>query len=235
MPPPSAPRIPQTAHFVFGLWDSGEPPFLFRQTMASWRAQGWQTRLWGRDDVFALIEAEPRIACLCRGFRRRVQVADVARYMIVQREGGFYFDGDCVPGGQSLLQHVAADETAEAYAFVQTVQPESWPPQTAVLFPIRRGIAEHRERLENCAFGAVAGHPALQNVLDLLVQRSEENSGRDDDYDILYKTGPDCVTDALQPVRRRYPELRVLDHRPFMVHLMAGGWRHRADSPDRGL
>ena len=222
--------IPRVAHFVFGLWDSTPPPEPFLQTMGFWRQQGWQVRLWGRQEVEALIAEVPRIAQLCQSFRRRVQVADLARYLILLREGGFYFDGDCVPGPQSLLRRVSDDSGAEAFVFVENVQPPSWPPQTAVLFPIRLGIPEHPERLGNCAMGAVAGHPTLTEILRLAVQRSEREPGRDTDYDILYKTGPDCVTDALQPVRQTYPELRILDHTPFMTHLMAGGWRGDKDA-----
>ena len=45
-----------TAHFVYGLWDNGNIPEKFLNTMKLWEQQGWKVKLWNRDMVNELLD-----------------------------------------------------------------------------------------------------------------------------------------------------------------------------------
>lgn len=220
--------IPLTAHFVFGLWDTGPMPDEFARTVRMWQAQGWNTQVWDKAAVETLMGKYPEWETLYRNLSRPVQQADLARYVIVFDQGGFYFDLDNVPVDSAKpLKHYVQQSNKSAIYFLESVQPESWVEHTARRFPIREGVLEHPERLANFAFGAVAQHESLQAIMDLVVARVSKNPGPVDNYGVLYTTGPDAVTDALQTWRRTHNQVSfaVLPHKLFMEHRETGTWR----------
>lgn len=220
--------IPLTAHFVFGLWDTSPMPSEFEHTVRMWRAQGWDTQVWDKAAVEQLMINYPKWQALYDSLSRPVQKADLARYVIVYDQGGFYFDLDAVPiHSAKPLKHYIQQSTKPAIYFLESVQPDSWVEHTARRFPIRDGVNEHPERLANFAFGAVAGHESLQAILDVVVSRVSKNPGPVDNYGVLYTTGPDAVTDALQTWRRTRQQVpfAILPHKQFILHHETGTWR----------
>jgi len=224
--------IPLIAHFIYGLWDTTPMPSHYVKTVEQWTQQGWKTVVWDRESVETLLKKYPVWEALYQSYERKIQGADLARYVVVYDQGGFYFDCDCGPLHRSLKNYMiytAYDSTS--LFFVENVQPDAWIRTTAHRFPIRQGINEHHERLANFSFGAAAQHPALKAILDTVQQRCLKNPGRVDDYGVLYTTGPDAVTDTLFPLRQScsMEQLTVIDHSPFMKHTMTGTWRHHRD------
>lgn len=224
-------QIPNTAHFCYGLWDDdGLPPF-FEQTIAEWKKQGWAVSLWGRKAVDELLSKYPELQNLCSTFNRKVQKADLARYLIIYEHGGFYFDLDCRPEAHSLLQDLQKPNmNASAIFFIECyITPEFAEKSRGI--PIRQGRPEDLERIANFAFGAEAGHPVLWHTLELLQQRCKAYPTHNGDYDILYKTGPDCITDCVHAEKKLYNafDVKILEHSPYMKHVCTGTWRNDQD------
>lgn len=231
-------RVPLHAHFVYGLWDTKPMPENFVNTISRWEEQGWKTRVWNRQEVEALVRRQDHhfhgLASLYFGLGRKVQQADLARYLIVYEQGGFYFDLDCVPEkSEPSLKNFMVDQARDLTGvfFIEMVMPKQWALSTAKRFPIRNGINEDPERLANFAFGCSQGHPALEAVVDTVLKRCRENAVKNlDDYGVLYTTGPDAVTDSLHNLQKDMQEtFQLLDHKRFMKHLTTGTWRNGQD------
>lgn len=226
--------IPLKAHFVYGLWDTSPLPLKYKKCIQGWRDQGWEIKVWNKFEVEEVLREYPVWWTLYQNFDRRVQAADLARYVIVYDQGGFYFDCDCSPGSLSLKDHLLTtgyDWTS--VFFIENFMPNSWIRTTAHRFPIREGINEKHERLANFSFGAVAQHPVLLTVLHTVENRCRRNPGKMDDYGVLYTTGPDAVTDALAEIRSNYSstELQIISHSDYMTHHATGTWRNAQDRP----
>jgi hypothetical protein len=223
--------IPHTAHFCYGLWDDNELPSFFEGTMLEWQKQGWDVHLWNREEVDLLLSKYPELDRLSSTFTRKVQKADLARYLIIYEHGGFYFDLDCRPQPVSLLCDLQDPIChAETIFFIEChITPEF--SEESRHIPIRRGTAERLERIANFAFGSVQGSSVLWQTLELLKLRCESCSEYNGDYDILYKTGPDCLTECVHMARPFYREsqLWITEHDTYLEHFCAGTWRNDQD------
>ena len=78
----------ETAHFVYGLWDTSPMPIEFRQNMEKWKKQGWIVKLWDKPMVDELLLKYPEYSKVVSTFKRKVQIADLARLLILFDEGG---------------------------------------------------------------------------------------------------------------------------------------------------
>jgi len=222
--------IPLVAHFVYGLWDSTPIPEHYQKTIDAWKAQGWQVKVWNRDMVNNLLERYPDIQSTYRKLSRKVQCADLARYVIVFDEGGFYFDCDCEPSAERSLKNymIYNQYDASSMFFIEHYATKRVMDIT-VHYPIRKNVREREMRLANFAFGCAANHPALKHIIDVVMARCAENPGKLDDYGILYTTGPDAVTEALHDlIEAKWPEnyLMLTNNRQFMQHNETGTWRN---------
>jgi mannosyltransferase OCH1-like enzyme len=223
--------IPSTAHFCYGLWDDDQLPPFFEETMTKWQKQGWTVRLWGRKDVDLLLSKYPALEALSATFARKVQKADLARYLIIYENGGFYFDLDCRPMAHSLYKDMHDPRVdASTVFFIECHITPEFAANTRQI-PIRQGRPEDLERIANFAFGAVAGHPILWDTLELLQLRCHAYPEFNSDYDILYKTGPDGITESVHTKKLIYksPDVRIIDHKYYMKHTCAGTWRNDQD------
>lgn len=230
----SNPSIPLVAHFCYGLWDDAPLPAYFQQTMMLWEMQKWTVRLWDREQVDKLLAKYPALQALCATLSRKVQKADLARLLIVYENGGYYFDLDCQPMNISLLNELRKKHPeATANFFVECNINPTFANETKS-YPIRKGQPEHLERIANFAFGATPKHPLIWEILELAQLRCIAYPTFNSDYDILYKTGPDCVTECIYRERRFYDEsqLWITDHHFFMKHTCAGSWRKNKDLRD---
>ena len=249
--------IPTTIHFVYGLWDDDPklPPH-YRHTQLMWEYQGWKVRNWGRRDVLDLLEIYPRWKRLYDSVPRKIQKADIARLVIVYDQGGFYMDCDCVPDHKSFLRYFEEKlSTKESVFFIEMVTDSKWTRETAQRFPLRQGKHENPERIGNFAFGATRRHHTIKAILDTVETRCQrvlsqvytswpvplltdlfpviiptQKKKTLSDYGVLYTTGPDAVTDTIQPLRHAIADaqsdvLFVLHHNHFLRHLCAGQWR----------
>ena len=215
----------ETAHFVYGLWDTSPIPEGFVKTMDAWRLQGWKTKLWNLEMVNGLFEKYPEYKDICKAFSRRVQLADLARLLILYDEGGHYFDLDCIPSQRNL--HAYLNDTKPAVVFyIEALQGVISSILVGLMHKVRRGRPEFPSRVANYAFGARAKHPIIKENLDLLKRRCEMYKDCNTDYDIIYKTGPDCTTSTV--VNSKHDSVTI-DHLPWMIHSETGTWRRNLD------
>ena len=226
MEPPAAGPIPRVAHFVYGLWDDTPMSDLFVNTIQQWEQKGWKIKVWDKQMCEHLLVLYPEYKQLYDGFHRHVQRADLARYMIVHSEGGFYFDLDCLPVGHFSIPN------KDAVFFVETVITNDFVQETASI-PIREGLPELPTRIANYAFGAVVGHHSLLAVMEVVKQRTLKFPipVAPVDYYVLFTTGPSALTRALYNLGSE-PSLVIIskkkaDH--ILKHGCTGTWRNRRD------
>lgn len=166
-------------------------------------------------------------------FKIPIQKYDFFRYLAVYRFGGFYFDTDVLLASSlaDLLQYecVFPFEAITSNAFLRERCNMDW-------------------ELGNYAFGAVAGHPFLQAIINNCVKAQRDPDWArpmvqsiprpfQEEYHVISTTGPWLVSrtlaefpDADAKVKVLFPE-DVCDERywnrfgDFGIHLMNGSWR----------
>ena len=221
--------IPRVIHTVFGLWESRRIPWHGRLILGGWRRRHpppeWQIVCWNKQTAEAFIQCEsPEHWALYQALPRNVQRADLLRYLLLYRLGGFYVDLDVRCGaGIDRVRREHAD--AGVLACVETTLTPQQARRIGSQEPIRNGRAEYTERIANFFLGAKAGHPLLGAIIALLAQRSALDVHTD--YDVLYTTGPDVVTEVIQRARET-SDLVVLDEAEasrLFQHLTFGSWR----------
>lgn len=225
--------IPLVAHFIYGLWDDTPMPESYEMTLYQWKQHGWKVKLWNRELIEQVMKQYPVWWELYQRLPRPVQKADLARYVLIYQEGGFYFDCDCPPTSldspKTLRDELKQHPDWQAVYFVEHRISEAYAQNTTKLFPIRQGVPEQTERLANFAFGAVREHESLWLILETLTKRCGLfNSPKwiQQDYTILFTTGPDVVTEVIQTNRKKWKHLAVLPHTPYMIHTCTGTWRN---------
>lgn len=177
----------------------------------------------------------PEYRCVFDSFTIPIQKYDFFRYLAVYRFGGFYFDTDVLLASSlsELLQYecVFPFEAINGNTFLREQCNMDW-------------------ELGNYAFGAVAGHPFLQAIINNCVKAQNNPDWVRpmtqslpwlfrEEYHVISTTGPWLVSrtlaefpDADAKVKVLFPE-DVCDQRywnrfgDFGIHLMAGSWRRR--------
>jgi hypothetical protein len=136
---PSAERIPQRIHQI---WLGSRLPEKYREWTDSWRRvnKGWQYRLWDEEAIlrFGLKNED--------AFRRSLSLgtkSDIARYEILEREGGVYADTDF----ECLLP--LNDLALRCTFFAGT-------------------IFDDAPQINNGLMGCVPGHPLLRHLIGQL-------------------------------------------------------------------
>ncbi len=227
--------IPPIAHFCYGLWDDGDLPDSFQANVNEWKKQGWTVHVWNGEEVDQLLEKYPAFKEVAATFDRKVQKADLARYLIVYEYGGFYFDLDCEPKKGCLFDDWQKNHhNARAIFFIEHMASKK-SLEKVILYPIRQGQPELPRRLANFSFGAEAKHPLIWNILELLQIRCASFPEYNGDYDIIYKTGPDCLTEAIHQSENLIsePEVWIVSHKDYMKHTRAASWRNNKDLLER--
>jgi mannosyltransferase OCH1-like enzyme len=151
------------------------------------------------------------------------QRCDVGRALVMQRDGGVYSDTDVVPHRPigSLLDrypHAGVLLAVEVWVGLRFSK------DVARRHPIRGGRPEAPRRVAYHFLASVPGHPFWQEVLALMKQRARLPIR--EEYDVLYTTGPDVVTEAAR--RTRHADVVVVGKRRadrYLTHLGSGSWR----------
>lgn len=223
---------PLTVHFIYGLWDETPMPKSYADNIEAWRALGWTTRIWDRPSVEALIQEHyPDMWTFYQNLPRAGQKADWSRYFIIYHFGNFYMDADVQPSPKSDLLQRIRQPLQDFYAFVEVATTEKQAKQVALKNPIRKGVPEiHGDRLANYAFGCPPKHPALLKVMQLAKQRCEEHPVLESSYDVLYTTGPDVFTTALDGDN----SIIRWKHQSDFKHTCSHAWIGKKNQPKSG-
>lgn len=186
--------------------------------------------------VEQFIDAEfPQYRPVFDSFQRRIQRYDFFRYLAVYHFGGFYFDTDVLLAYslEDLLDFscVFPFENLSLYSFLREKYGMDW-------------------EIGNYAFGAAAGHPFLEAIINNCVRAQQHPEWVDammksiprmfrSEYFVLNTTGPGLVSRTLaeypgacDQVKVLFPE-DVCDPNSWFrfgdygVHLQVGTWRSR--------
>jgi hypothetical protein len=190
-------------------------------------------RFFDNEDVERFIDQEfPQYRLVFDSFRFPIQRYDFFRYLAVYRLGGFYLDLDVLLGsGLSSLLHSGCVFPFEGLTYSRLL----------------RSYGMDWE-IGNYAFGAAAGHPFLEAVIENCVRGQKDAAWvasmmrgvplfSKTEYYVLNTTGPGLLSRTLAEnpalagiVNVLFPE-DVCDVRnwnvfgSFGVHLMEGSWR----------
>jgi hypothetical protein len=138
-----------------------------------------------------------------------VQRSDVARLLILAAYGGVYADIDASPASRDLDDLLSLHPHSHALFFEEAVLSPAVA-AAARWHAIRDNAPEARQRIANyfmasapsspsaCAGGAAL---AILEVVKTRVRSHPTLSQSDADYEVLYTTGPDAVTDAVHVLR----------------------------------
>ena len=223
-PQPASKTAYTTAHFVYGLWDTSPMPAHFQQTMDLWEKQGWTIKLWNKQMVDCLLDEYPEYKPLIPSFTRKVQIADLARLLILFKEGGHYFDLDCVPTEHNLFAHLNEFGPNNVF-YLEWRKGYLTSIKVGLTHRIRNWKPELPSRIANFAFGSQPNDPVIKRNLDLLKYRCTQFANHHTDYDVIFKTGPDCTTTVVHEALDK----EVLDNRFWMRHKGTGTWKNKKD------
>lgn len=219
--------IPKLIHTMYGLWDDSAPGLAERFILGGWvrRNPDWTVVLWRRAELESFLESDyPQYFELYTSFTRGVQKADLLRYLLVFHYGGVYCDLDLY----CSLPLAGSVDGCEALFHTEAVLTTEQSVNHGRKYLIRQGVPEKEQRIANYFFAATPGHPVLERVLELVVERAGVNPS--EDYDVLYITGPDVVTEAVLGHPREHLRILSLGEGNQMVqHLHLGTWRDEKD------
>jgi mannosyltransferase OCH1-like enzyme len=219
-------KIPQRMHFLWGfLGDSGDLPAREACNLASWKQLngGWDHCIHRPPGVESLLT--PEVSRLYTGLPTAIQRCDVARPILLSAAGGVYSDLDVQPyrdlnwlcglyphAGVILIEEVTLSRASSR--------------RRGNRFPVRGGRPELRLRVANFWMASVAGHPFWSDVLALMEERSDIAVRHD--YDVIYTTGPDIISEAFDRSLGKYDDIALVPRgvaRRFFRHRTHGSWR----------
>jgi hypothetical protein len=223
-----------------------EQPLRNRAMMANIRLLNpdFEYLFFDEEHVQAFIDDEfPHYRTVFGSFRFHIQRYDFFRYLAVYRYGGFYFDMDVI----------LASDLSDLLQF-------------SCVFPfegltLSAHLRDHHKmdwEIGNYAFGASAGHPFLQAIIENCVRAQREPEWvkpmmrgfppfLSSEYHVLNSTGPGLITRTLaenpqlaKSVKVLFPE-DISDMHSWNcfghlgVHLMDGSWRTKGSFLRRKL
>lgn len=222
----SGDAIPKVIHFTWGLLQRGQSmPSQYRENLNQWVTLNpqWQMQMHDLSSIEAISLKYPSQPF--SEYQYDIQRADVCRPMLLHSLGGIYCDLDVVPlqGLDLLFRRYPA---AEVLLVEETLL--SW--WKCILLglsePVRQGKPECGRRIANYFMASRSGHPFWLDVLELMKQRCAIPVKRD--YDVLYTTGPDVISEIVQSIATQYSEVVIVSKveiDSFITHQCSGTWR----------
>jgi len=218
-------RIPKELRFVWGLLGGGEMPDKKSRYLTRWRElhDGWNLTVHNRQEMFDLAAHFPEYPFASYG--KDIQRCDVCRLMLLAHYGGVYSDLDVEPSA-CLEQLFARYPKANVFLGVEVSISRNESLRIGLRKGIRQGVPEARRRIANYFMASVPGHPFWKAALE--IARLRAGLPVREQYDVLYTTGPDVVTEALQQNEKTFSDVAVIPQHvldQFIVHHRAGSWR----------
>ena len=230
---PPIPRKQRNIHFIFGLWDDGRGMprdfrmnfNLYEQNNEHWRIMKWfhkasiqqyvekwihpnatTTTSTSSDNVFENTWEAWQVA-------RPVQQADLFRYIVLWKMGGFYFDLDVQITVQNsvdkLMEAVGLDPSFHTAAvFFEKGRLSEEEVEYSKWNPGRDGLPEYSTRLSNYALWSRPYSSLMECAIQLATFRILKLNQQDLDWEArlsttLYTTGPDIISECTMGVRER--------------------------------
>ena len=208
---------PGSIWYIYGLWDSEMSPDVRRAIDRNSKVcSDFESVVIGKAEVAGTIQDWKYLSEM---INRKVVLADISRYYLMWKRGGFYLDVDvrvnrdlkplvqrCVKRGKRIMLFTEHDNSM-------------------VL-----GVGEkHRHRIYNCMFWSEPNEMFWKQCYDLAVERCSSLT-RWSDSDILWASGPDVITTVYHSTPGNH--IHVLNNsesKKYLTHLEKGSWRKKRD------
>lgn len=219
-------RIPRQMHFLWGfLGDGGELPAREANNLAAWQKlnPGWEHTIQSPAVVEGLLT--PEAAPLYRQLPTAIQRCDLARPVLLYRQGGIYSDLDVQPF-RPLDWLCGMYPDARVLLVEEVTLSRASARRRGNRFSIRQGAPELRLRVANFWMASAPEHPFWMDVIALIRERSSMTVQHD--YDVIFTTGPDIISEVYHRVAADYQDVALVPRRVarrFFRHRTHGSWR----------
>lgn len=223
-----------TLNHMFGLWDALDdmpPSMMQHKQLASSRCTDFASRMYDANAIRWLMGDE--LWAEVSQLKRKVLIADLARYYLMWQRGGLYLDLDVLvkqdmrPLIQSLIQR-----NVDVLLFTEH---DACP--TVMLGP--RENPAHTKRIYNCMFWSRPKHAIWKTCFDVALARCKTLVQNDhevwSDTDVIWATGPDVITTVWNESFAQDPRVLVMSNEDtvrYLVHTHSGTWRNGRDLRD---
>ena len=232
----NATAVPRCIHFLHNFFSErsarDEPtprdiPAKYMRYVARWKM--WNPNYCivkhNPEDIIEVVRRrDERLHALYNTYGRFIQRCDVARYILMYYFGGIYSDLD-VEVKEELASVTAAHPNGKVFLGVERVIPRPFALAMAA-HKIRNGSAEHPTRIANFWMMSAPKHPFWRHVLAIASRRAALPVS--ENYDIIFTTGPDLLTEAYHTYNDTEGEVVILSKREFsrlLEHKSDGGWK----------
>jgi mannosyltransferase OCH1-like enzyme len=214
-------KIPKLIHRTL-LYDSDFPENV-KEYINSFNQEypDYDIILWHDQDVRDILELNELIIY---DKLKKIQKSDFARYIILKKFGGMYVDFDIFYKSSlnNFIENINLHH--EGIVFIEHVHKLNKQCNLFKKYKIRENKPEDKIRIANYLMIFKSNSNFIQECINLLIQRSHLNI--ENDYDILYTTGPDI----LSTVYARYNKnnLQIINLKEsliYFIHKCSGHWR----------
>jgi len=175
--------------------------------------------LWNEQSVLNIMNDQERYTYL--NYPKKIQKADYARYIILKYYGGIYCDYD-IDVKQSIYSLYDKYKNDDIVLFEETTMSNS-DAQDTIKHKIRNSIPEVQLRIANYMMMSKPNSVVINDILEICTQRSTLKIN--EDYDILYTTGPDVVSTSYDSFKDQIGYVPLSESKKYFSHLCAGHWR----------
>jgi mannosyltransferase OCH1-like enzyme len=170
--------------------------------------------------IIPYVEHFPKLNQLWNLIPHWVVKADIARYLIVYFDSGYYFDVDC-----EIRRPIQIHQRKNTILFIEKIIKD-----LHKLGPREHKSETHKIRIANYAFGTrETKDPFLRDVIEECIKRliaylMEKNQGINE-RDIVWLAGPDVVTSVYHRTSDK-SRLQLMDP-DYLEHHEYGSWRNK--------
>lgn len=221
----------RTVHNIYGLWDKSDDMPMFMKTLRydmQQRNPNFRTLLHNSEDIEAFFD-ESTWKFFNDKISRKVVLADLSRYFLMWKCGGFYLDLD-VRVTDSLLPLVTKCVNEQKSILLFTEHDKCDPEQMG---PMEN--KEYTQRIYNCMCWSLPNEPFWKDCIELCKERCNHLLKNKDiwtDVDILWASGPDIITTIYHSKYKLNDKIKVfsnVDTIKILRHMNGGTWRNNKD------
>lgn len=220
----------KTVHNIYGLWDKKEDMPMFMKTLRYDMQQkntDFRYLLHDADDISKVFD-EKTWQFFNEKISRKVVLADISRYFLMWKYGGFYLDLDVrVADSISPLIKKCLAEQKNILLFTEhdNCNPEQMGPNEN---------KEYTQRIYNCMCWSLPGESFWKDCIDLCKERCEYLLKKEvwSDVDILWASGPDVITTIYHSKYKLNNGIKVISNEDtikILRHMNGGTWRNNKD------
>ncbi len=220
----------ETIHRIL-LWDK-KFPIRLRWMIRRFKRKNQEIRqyLWREPDFLRLLDQYPQYEKVYFSYKKRIQRADFARYLIVYHCGGTYADLDIKPGVKKYADLIDKYQHFQTIFFEELTWKEGENDFTED-YLVRQNLdpSKRKEaslRVANYMFFSRPGAEVLRKIIDKCIERSDVEIR--EPYDVIFTTGPDVVSTVIDEMQDDVSFIVVekCEADTFFKHIPTHNW-HR--------